>query len=100
MTGLEAIALVVVSLIVPFGVQLIKHEAIMGNTARWVAICVSVMAGIICGFVGGIPITPAAWVTCVFAAIGGVQVAYAAYRAVGITSKWLDALADVSLNKE
>lgn len=100
MTGLEAIALVVVSLIVPFGVQLIKHEAITGNTARWVAICVSVMAGIICGFVGGIPTSPAAWITCIFAAVGGVQVAYAAYRAVGITSKWLDALSDVSIKTQ
>ncbi len=100
MTGLEALALVVASLVVPFGVQLIKHEAITGNGARWLAICVSVMAGLICGFVGGIPTTPAAWVTCLFASVGGVQVAYAAYRAVGITSKWLDALADVSISSK
>ena len=26
------------------------------------------------------------------AAVGGVQVAYAAFRSVGITDKWLDAL--------
>lgn len=99
MTGLEAISLIVVSLIVPFGVQLIKHEAISGRKAQWIAIGISIVAGLVCGLVGGIPTTPAAWVTCIFAAIGGVQLAYAAYKSVGITSKWLDALSDVSINE-
>ena len=30
--------------------------------------------------------------TSIFACVGGVQVAYAAFKAVGITSKWLDSL--------
>ena len=33
-----------------------------------------------------------AWVTAIFACVGGVQVAYAAFKAVGVTDKWLDAL--------
>ena len=41
---------------------------------------------------GGMPTDPTAWVTSVFAAVGGVQVAYAAFKAVGVTDKWLDAL--------
>lgn len=95
MTPMEAIALIVTALVVPFVVQLIKQQAITGNGARWVAIGVSVLAGICAGFIGGIPDTSAAWVTCIFAAIGGVQVAYAAFRSVGIISKWLEALASV-----
>lgn len=35
---------------------------------------------------------PSAWVTSIFACVGGVQVAYAAFKSVGITDKWLDAL--------
>lgn len=96
MTSMEAIALIVTALVVPFVVQLIKQQAIVGNGARWIAIGVSVLAGICAGFVGGIPDNAGAWVTCILATVGGVQVAYAAFKAVGITSKWMDALANVS----
>ena len=41
---------------------------------------------------GGVPTEPSAWVTSIFASVGGVQVAYAAFKSVGITDKWLDAL--------
>ena len=41
---------------------------------------------------GGIPADPSAWVTSIFAAVGGVQVAYAVFWSVGITDKWLDSL--------
>ena len=40
----------------------------------------------------GAPADPGAWVTSIFACVGGVQVAYAAFKSVGITDKWLDAL--------
>lgn len=30
--------------------------------------------------------------TSIFTCVGGVQVAYAAFKAVGVTSKWLDSL--------
>lgn len=96
MTPLEAIALIVTALVVPYVVQLIKQQAITGNAARWVAIGVSLLAGICAGFVAGVPETVTGWVTCIIAAIGGVQVAYAAYKSVGITSRWLDALASLS----
>lgn len=92
MTEVQAIATIVASLIVPFAVQLVKTEGVSGSAARWVAIGVSVAAGIGTGIAGGIPADPAALVTCVFATVGGVQVAYAAFKAVGVTSKWLDAL--------
>lgn len=99
-TETEVIALLVTALIVPFVVQLIRHEALTGRAAFWVATCVSVLAGLVSGFIGGIPANAVAWVTCIFAAVGGVQVAYAAFRGIGITNKWLDALADVHLGGE
>lgn len=92
MTYMEMACAVVVTVVVPFAVQAIKTEAMRGSVARWVAIGASVAAGLVTGFVTGIPDTPAAWLTCVTATIGGVQLAYAAFRSVGITSKWLDAL--------
>ena len=42
------------------------------------------------------PDGPGAWLACVMSTVGGVQVAYAAYKSAGVTSKWLDALSDVS----
>lgn len=92
MTIMEAIALVVTALVVPYVVALIRNEAITGSRARWLAIGVSVLAGIVVGFVGGIPATPGAWITCIMAAIGAVQAAYTLFKSVGVTSRWLDAL--------
>jgi len=91
----EAIALVVTGLVVPYVVALIRNEAITGNRARWLAVGVSALAGVVAAFVGGIPTSPAEVVACVFAAIGGTQVAYTAFRSVGVTSKLLEALMEV-----
>lgn len=91
----EAIALVVTGLVVPYVVALIRNEAITGNRARWLAVGVSALAGAVAAFVGGMPTSPAEVIACVFAAIGGTQVAYTAFRSVGVTSKWLEALMEV-----
>ena len=96
MTMIEVIAVVVAALVVPYGVQLIKLGAVSGSAARWLAIGVSVAAGALCGLAGGVPDGPGAWLACVMSTVGGVQVAYAAYKSAGVTSKWLDALSDVS----
>lgn len=98
MTITETIALIITAVVIPYIIQLIKSETITGKKAMWLAIIVSCIAGVIVGFVGGIPTTPAAWVTCIFAAIGGVQVAYAAFKTVGVTNKWLDALAEINVD--
>lgn len=98
MTIMEAIALVVTALLVPYVVALIRNEAITGNRARWLAVGVSALAGVVAAFVGGIPTSPAEVVACVFAAVGGTQVAYTAFRSVGVTSKWLTALMEVGSN--
>lgn len=95
MTTSQLVATIVSILIVPFLVQAIKTEAMTGNVARWAGIGVSVAAGIITGFAGGVPANAGDWATCIFAVVGGVQLTYTAFKSVGITSKWLDALLNV-----
>lgn len=97
MTIMQALAAVVLSIAVPWAVQLIKTEAMTGKAARVLALACSLLAGVVTGFVGGVPSDPGAWVTCAFAVVGGVQAAYTLFKAVGITSKWLDALLGVTV---
>ena len=75
MNGIEAIALLVTALVVPYVVALIKNKTLTGNKARWIAIGVSVLAGVVTAFVSGIPADPIAWITCIVAAIGAVRMA-------------------------
>ena len=95
---MQALTAVVLSIAVPRAVQLIKTEAMAGKAARVLALACSLLAGIVTGFVGGVPADPGAWVTCAFAVVGGVQAAYTLFKSVGITSKWLDALLGVSVS--
>ena len=97
MTIMQALAAVVLSIAVPWAVQLIKTEAMTGKAARVLALACSLLAGIVTGFVGGVPADPGAWVTCTFAVVGGVQAAYTLFKSVGFTSKWLDALLGVTV---
>lgn len=97
MTIMQAGAAIVLSLIVPFAVQLIKTQAMEGKAARLLALACSLLAGIVTGLVGGTPSDPGAWVTCAFAVVGGVQAAYTLFKGVGITNKWLDALLGVTV---
>lgn len=96
MTVMEAVAAIVAVVIIPFLVNAIKTNAMTGSVARWVAIIVSVIGGIIVGLIGGVPTTPEAWLTTVFAIVGGVQFAYSAFKSVGITNAWLEALLNVN----
>ena len=96
MTVIEAVAAIVAVVIIPFLVNAIKTKAMTGSVARWVAIIVSVIGGIIVGLIGGVPTTPEAWLTTVFAIVGGVQFAYSAFKSVGITNAWLEALLSVN----
>lgn len=100
MTIMQAGAAIVLSLVVPFAVQLIKTQAMEGKAARLLALACSLLAGVVTGLVGGTPSDPGAWVTCAFAVVGGVQAAYTLFKGVGITSKWLDALLAVGNVKE
>ena len=96
MTVIEVVAAIVAVVIIPFLVNAIKTNAMTGNVARWVAMIVSVIGGIIVGLIGGVPTTPEAWLTTVFAIVGGVQFAYSAFKSVGITNAWLEALLNVN----
>lgn len=96
MTVMEAVAAIVAVVIIPFLVNAIKTKAMTGGVARWVAIIVSVIGGIIVGLIGGVPTTPEAWLTTVFAMVGGVQFAYSAFKSVGITNAWLEVLLNVN----
>ena len=96
MTVIEAVAAIVAVVVIPFLVNAIKTKAMTGNVARWVAIIASVIGGIIVGLIGGVPTTPEAWLTTVFAIVGGVQFAYSAFKSVGITNAWLEALLNVN----
>lgn len=92
MAELQAGLTVCTVLVVPYIVQAIKTKAMTGSVARWTAIAVSAGCGALTAMAGGVPTDPSAWVTSIFSCVGGVQVAYAAFKSVGITDKWLDAL--------
>lgn len=100
MDAMQAVSAIVLSLAVPFAVQLIKTEAMGGKAARVLALSCSLLAGIVTGLVGGVPADPGAWVTCAFAVVGGVQAAYTLFKGVGVTNKWLDALLAIGNVKE
>lgn len=100
MNVIELIAGLVVVLVIPYLVNAIKSETLTGNAARWLAIGVSVLGGVVVGLVGGIPDTPQAWFATVLAVVGGVQTAYSAFKSVGVTSKWLDALLDLPVKAD
>lgn len=88
------IATVIVCVVIPYAVNLCKNQSWNANTKRWLAIAFSIIGGLAVGCISGAP-TPETFVTWVLAVIGGVQVAYAAFKSVGVTSGWLDALEGV-----
>jgi hypothetical protein len=92
---IQAASTVLLVLVIPFAIQAIKTKAMSANASRVVALALSLAAGAIAGFINGIPATPALWVAVIFAMVGGIQTAYAAFKAVGITNKWLDALLEI-----
>lgn len=92
MNEIQAGLTVCTVLVVPYIVQAIKSKAMTGNMARWIAIAVSALCGALTAMAGGMPTDASAWVTSIFACVGGVQVAYAAFKTVGVTDKCLDAL--------
>ena len=92
MNEIQAGLTVCTVLVVPYIVQAIKSKAMTGNMARWIAIAVSALCGALTAMAGGMPTDASAWVTSIFACVGGVQVAYAAFKTVCVTDKWLDAL--------
>ena len=93
------ISTIFIILILPFVVNLVKQESWDSSVKMWIAIVFSILAGLATGLIAGIP-TPETLVSWIFSVVGGVQVAYAAFKSVGVTSTWLDALAKIDLNKK
>lgn len=91
MEWIPAIATIIICVILPYVVNLCKKATWSTNVKRWVAIAVSLIVGAATAFLSGAP-TPETLLTWALAVVGGVQIAYSAFKAIGITSGWLDAL--------
>ena len=100
MTYGTVIAAIVVSVILPFAVNLIKNKAVSSNTGGWLAIVISAACGFAAAFASGVPSSPEEVLAAVFAVIGGVQVAYRLFKSVGVTNKWLDSLEGIGSKTE
>lgn len=96
MNWIEMIGLLITGIIVPYVVQLIKTEAITGSKARLLTTVISIAAGLVVFFAAGVPHTPYDLIVCLFAAGGAVQFAYSAFKAVGVTNEWLEALGAIN----
>lgn len=92
------VATLIVVVVLPFFVNLCTTETISSNIKRWIVIVVSLLVGIATGVLSGFP-TPETLVTWALACIGGVQVAYSAFKAIGLTNTWLEALQGVGVDK-
>lgn len=93
------IATLVICVIMPYVVNLCKKAQWSKNVKRWLAIGVSLLVGVATGVIAGMP-TPETFVTWVLAIIGGTQVAYSAFKSIGVTSGWLDALEGIGSKVE
>lgn len=85
------ISTIILSVAIPYVVNVVKKSDWSTNTKRWIAIACSAAGGIGVAFISGTP-TPETLVTWVLAVIGGTQTTYAMFKSIGITSQWLDAL--------
>lgn len=99
MEWIVPIASIIVCVVLPYVVNLVKQANWPTNTKRWIAICMSVVAGLAAGLIAGAP-TPETLLTWVFGIVGGTQVAYTAFESVGVTSGWLDALEGIGPKTE
>lgn len=91
---LPAIGGVITSLVIPFVVNLCATGSCSGTVKRVLAIVFSLLGGVALAFTTGAP-TPETFVVWCLAVLGGVQTAYTAFKAVGVTSGALDALLNV-----
>lgn len=96
MEWVTPVAAVVVCVVLPYIVNLCKKASWPTNAKRWIAIVVSAVVGICAGIIAGAP-TPETLATWVFGVIGGVQIAYSAFKSIGVTSTWLDALEGIGV---
>lgn len=96
MEWLQSLALVFTAIVLPFFISLLSQVDWDSSKKRVLAIIVSIIAGIAESVVFGVP-TPETFVQWSFAVVGGVQMAYTAFKSIGVTSVMLDALSGVKL---
>lgn len=89
-----SLATLILCVVIPYVVNLCKKAEWSTSAKRWIAIVFSVIAGVATGLLSGMP-TAETLVTWSLAVVGGVQIAYAAFKAIGVTSNLLDALEGV-----
>lgn len=94
MEWIAPVATLIIVVVLPYVVNLCKKATWSTNAKRWIAIVLSLLVGIATGLLAGLP-TAETFVTWVLAVIGGTQIAYSAFKSIGITSNWLDALEGV-----
>lgn len=99
MDWVAPICTLILVVVLPYIVNLLKNDYWSADVKRWFAICISVIAGVATGLLSGLP-TNETLVTWVLAVIGGTQVAYSMFKAIGVTSGWLDALEGIGSNTE
>lgn len=99
MEWIAPIATLIICVVLPYVVNLCKKAEWSANVKRWLAIGLSIIVGVATGLLAGVP-TPETLVTWVLAVIGGTQIAYAAFKAIGVTSGWLDALEGIGSKNE
>ena len=93
------IATLIICVVMPYIVNLCKKTQWGKNVKRWLAIGVSLLVGVATGIISGIP-TPETFVTWVLAVIGGTQIAYSAFKSIGVTSTWLEALEGIGSSED
>lgn len=99
MEWITPIATLIIVVVLPYVVNLCKKTSWSTNAKRWIAIVLSLVVGIATGLLAGLP-TAETFVTWVLAVIGGTQIAYSAFKSIGVTSNWLDALEGVGVKDE
>ena len=96
MEWLQPCALMFTSIVLPFFISLISQVNWSGNKKRVLAVAVSLAAGLAEAVIFGVP-TPETLIQWSFTVVGGVQMAYTAFKSIGVTSVALDALNGVKV---
>ena len=94
-----AIGALLVTVVIPYVVNLCANQDWPSEVKRWLALGLSLAVGVVAAVAAGIP-TPETLVSWALAAVGATQLAYGLFKNVGITDSWLDALLHVGEEKE
>lgn len=94
-----AIGGLLVSVVIPYVVNLCASQDWPSELKRWIALGMSLAVGILAAVAGGMP-TPETLVSWTLAAVGATQLAYGLFKNVGVTNSWLDALLDIGKKDE